>query len=334
MSVDDALNQAFETLNGRLRAELRAAADEIASTIKAERERQPPAAVSPPRSAAPDGDRTLHAIRAIGDAGSLSEVLDTLAGSAAHEASRAGVLLLRGERLHGWRFVGFPSSFDASGTVDIPLSEAGRLAAAVHTGAAVAGSVAPRFADLPEGKQCVAVPIMVGGQAVAVLYADDAPTTVRLPPSPPSGSGATGKPDTTDEGRNGWQSRVEVLARFASRCLEAITAFRTARLLQERAGGAGEAGQSTEGGDAGDPDAAARRYARLLVSEIKLYHEPDVIAGRRERDLGTRLGAEIARARMLYEQRVPPQIGRRNDYFQAELVRTLADGDAALLQTV
>ena len=86
--------------------------------------------------------------------------------------------------------------------------------------------------------------------------------------------------------------------------------------------------------DAGDADAAAQRYARLLVSEIKLYHEPDVIAGRREGDLKTRLGAEIARARMLYEQRVPPQIDRRADYFRAELVRTLADGDAALLQTM
>ena len=55
----------------------------------------------------------------------------------------------------------------------------------------------------------------------------------------------------------------------------------------------------------------ARRYARLLVSEIRLYHETAVIDGRRDRDLATRLGGEIARARVMYEQRVPPQRPRR-----------------------
>jgi hypothetical protein len=80
-----------------------------------------------------------------------------------------------------------------------------------------------------------------------------------------------------------------------------------------------------------DEDVSARRYAKLLVSEIKLYHEQAVIAGRRERDLGTRLGGEIARARTLYEQRVAPHVRQHADYFHDELVRTLANGDATLL---
>jgi hypothetical protein len=68
------------------------------------------------------------------------------------------------------------------------------------------------------------------------------------------------------------------------------------------------------------------------VSEIKLYHEPAVVAGRRDRDLAMRLGGEIARARVLYEQRVPQTVRSRTDYFRDELVRTLANGDATLLQ--
>ena len=83
----------------------------------------------------------------------------------------------------------------------------------------------------------------------------------------------------------------------------------------------------------GDDDSAARRYAKLLVSEIKLYHSAEVAAGRRERDLGTRLGGEIARARTLYEQRVPAQVRAAADYFHEELVRTLAEGDARLLKS-
>ncbi len=85
---------------------------------------------------------------------------------------------------------------------------------------------------------------------------------------------------------------------------------------------------------AGDAEehVSAQRYARLLVSEIKLYHEDAVIEGRRERDLVTRLGGEIARARAMYEQRVPPTIRQQADHFHDELVRTLANGDATLLE--
>jgi hypothetical protein len=76
---------------------------------------------------------------------------------------------------------------------------------------------------------------------------------------------------------------------------------------------------------------AARRYARLLVSEIKLYHEPAVSEGRRNRNLFERLRTEIDRAQRLYEERVPVQIRLKADFFGQELVRTLAGGDPALL---
>jgi amino acid transporter len=41
---------------------------------------------------------------------------------------------------------------------------------------------------------------------------------------------------------------------------------------------------------------------------------------------------EIARARLLYEQRVAPETRLRADYFHDELVRTLAEGDPSLLE--
>jgi hypothetical protein len=84
------------------------------------------------------------------------------------------------------------------------------------------------------------------------------------------------------------------------------------------------------GADVSD-DQGARRYARLLVSEIKLYNEAAVRTGREHRDLLQRLGAEIDRAQRLYEERVPAAVGGRHVYFQQELVQTLADGDPALL---
>lgn len=75
----------------------------------------------------------------------------------------------------------------------------------------------------------------------------------------------------------------------------------------------------------------ARRFARLLVSEIKLYNEQKVAEGRRNNDLYDRLKEDIDRSRQMYEKRVTPTVAARFDYFYDELVNTLAEGDPAKL---
>ncbi len=75
----------------------------------------------------------------------------------------------------------------------------------------------------------------------------------------------------------------------------------------------------------------ARRLARLLVSEIKLYNEEQVEEGRRNRDLYERLKDDIDRSRQMYEERVEPRVLRTTDYFYQELVRILAAGDSKAL---
>ncbi len=75
----------------------------------------------------------------------------------------------------------------------------------------------------------------------------------------------------------------------------------------------------------------ARRLARLLVSEIKLYNEEQVEEGRRNRDIYERLKEDIDRSRQMYDERVDPQVLRSTDYFYQELVRILAAGDSKAL---
>lgn len=164
--------------------------------------------------------------------------------------------------------------------------------------------------SLAEGREGVEAPLVLFGETVAILYADSS-----------AGQGATAASTT-------WRDTLEILSRHAARALEALTAIKTARAV---------AGVQTPSAHAPvdereEADSSARRYAKLLVSEIKLYHEAAVVAGRRDRDLATRLGGEISRARVLYEQRVPAAIRERADYFRDELVRTLANGDATLLR--
>ena len=261
-------------------------------------------------------ERLVDAMRAMDHARSLRETLDTLAGCAAREAARTALLLARpalsagdASRLQVFRLLGF----DLPDT-EFSVEQATVISSAVHSRATATGGgsgdpAAPSFAKLAPDHACLAVPIVLAGEVVAILYADQ--------------QGSTEAAATSS-----WPEALEILTRHAAKCLEALTAIKAARVLTGASGNGVHA--PTTGTE--DADTSAKRYARLLVSEIKLYHEPAVVAGQRERNLGARLGGEIARARVLYEQRVPAAVRQRTDYFHDELVRTLANGDATLLQ--
>jgi hypothetical protein len=93
-------------------------------------------------------------------------------------------------------------------------------------------------------------------------------------------------------------------------------------------GGAALGGAQSEDGKKHDE---ARRFARLLVSEIKLYNEGKVEQGRKNKDLYERLKEDIDRSRQMYDERIPDEVRKVSNYFYDELVRILADGDAGSL---
>ncbi len=75
----------------------------------------------------------------------------------------------------------------------------------------------------------------------------------------------------------------------------------------------------------------ARRFARLLVSEIKLYNETKVDQGRKNHDLYARLKDDIDRSRQMYDDRISEDVRKASNYFYDELVRILADGRTDVL---
>ena len=75
----------------------------------------------------------------------------------------------------------------------------------------------------------------------------------------------------------------------------------------------------------------ARRFARLLVSEIKLYNEQKVKEGRDAQDLYERLREAIDRSRDMYDKRVQPPVAAKFDYFHYELISSLAEGEEGKL---
>ena len=161
--------------------------------------------------------RLLESIRGLDGATTLSEVLDALALAAAREAARAAVVVLRSERIHGWKLTGFGPRDSQPKLIDLPLAESGVIALAVGAARAVTtrdsatASAGPGFERLSTDRMGLAVPVVVGGRVVAVVYADAVTMDGHDRPVPSC-----------------WPELIEVLARHAGRCLEALTTQKTA----------------------------------------------------------------------------------------------------------
>jgi hypothetical protein len=82
-------------------------------------------------------------------------------------------------------------------------------------------------------------------------------------------------------------------------------------------------------------DVSARRFAKVKIAEIQLYHAAAVNVGRASRDLYGSLRGEIDAARVSFREKfLTPANGTADylrDYLHLELVRVLANDDAALL---
>ncbi|MEZ5287920.1 MAG: hypothetical protein R2712_24605 [Vicinamibacterales bacterium] len=187
--------------------------------------------------------RLVESIRGLDGASSLSEVLDALALAAARETSRAAVLVIKADHAVGWRLNGFGPHDTHPKAIALPVTQAGLIGRAATSArpaqAQVGDTDGPGFDPLPADRRAVAVPVLVGGRVVAVAYADG----VALGPDGETAPGL-------------WLEAVEILARHAGRCLEALTA-------QKAGATASAAGPRTSGTHAAAVPAAAPPDAAL-----------------------------------------------------------------------
>ncbi len=70
--------------------------------------------------------------------------------------------------------------------------------------------------------------------------------------------------------------------------------------------------------DAADPEATekARRFARIIVSDIALYNQDAVVDGLQNGTFYDLLRNDVAEGRELYEKRVPAAVRAKKDYYQ------------------
>lgn len=249
----------------------------------------------------------LHAFQRIDSATTLSDTLAALVRSAAAQAGSTTLFIVNGSRLDRW-------PVHCSTGTPAPGLDPAEVPDAVIAGMATGNLTRS------DGTR-IAAPLLLDGSVVGVLFV---------------------VADRAKGSLEDCAQRIESLARFGSAHLGYLTATRTAQARNWISRGYRVRRIGTEGGSSqqdgadrslSEDDGAqpARRYARLLVSEIKLYNEASVREGRARRDLLQRLGPEVDRARRLYEERVPSTVAGRSAHFHHELVQTLAGGDASLL---
>jgi len=75
----------------------------------------------------------------------------------------------------------------------------------------------------------------------------------------------------------------------------------------------------------------AERFARLLVDEIKLYNQVKVAEGRKNKDLYDRLKEAIEKSRGTYQKRYGNTVAASGNYFQHEIIRSLAEDDVSIM---
>ena len=160
--------------------------------------------------------RVVTAVRRIDDATTLRGVLDALSQGASADATRLAVLLVDHDTLRGFAHHGFAPGFTPQ---DISFRSVPLLLSAIELRQVntvlpeQAAADVPAFMRLGTGQIGTVAPLVVGGQVVALVYAD--------------GPGST----SGDADGGVWREQVEVLVRHASAKLESLTSQRTVAVL-------------------------------------------------------------------------------------------------------
>jgi hypothetical protein len=304
--IEEAVAEVFDAALPRLRAEIVRRAAEVMELMA-------PAPGSSPSDLLNAASATIH------DSATQAEILRHLLEGEARFAGRVALFVVKGGAVSGWQGTGFEDNDAIKGLSLNPGS--GLLARAIQ-GRNPSGGPANEFDSsfisamkAPADNQCMVLPLVVKDKVAAVIYAD-------------AGTAPGGTLDA---------SGLQALTRFAAVWLE-LTALRKA------GGGAADdlpQAQPQAAAAAAAPAVAvseedelhkkARRFAKLLVEEIKLYNQPKVDEGRQHKDLYSRLKVDIEKSRATYDKRYAESAVASSDYFTQELIRILADNDVALM---
>jgi hypothetical protein len=288
---------------------------------------------------------------------SPSEIFRALLEGTVTGAPRAAVFLLREGRWKGWNSIGYSGAAAQSHRQAIVPADSGWLAALaaeedVRWRSLRVGEAVPDFGQ-PHADDTVGLPVRVGGKAVAIVIAERAGAEGPWSPaalsilcqaarlrleldlawrrlksaSPVPAVEAVAPPQAAP--RPAKDSGPEMHRTVATAAtIPQPSARPAAAAATELAPWGGVAAGTAEA----DPRREeARRFARLVATDIRLYNEEAVVVGRRQRDLTRRLGEQLQRGREAFSQRFPDLGADGLKLLDDAYVQVLAGGDASLI---
>jgi hypothetical protein len=251
---------------------------------------------------------------------------------------------LREGRWKGWSSIGYPNTATQSQRQTTAPADSGWLAALaaeedVRWRSLADGETAPRFGQ-PHHAEAVGLPLRVGGKAVAIVVAER--DAGEEPWSPAALAILCQAARLRLELDLAWRRlKTHALAAEPAPSAAPATSPLSAGILSETAPSASQTAPATEiapwsgvavGTAEADPRREeARRYARLVATDIRLYNEEAVVVGRRERDLARRLGEQFQRGRDAFAHRFPDLGSEGMKLLDDAYVQVLAGGDPSLI---
>jgi hypothetical protein len=289
------------------------------------------------------------AITAIQTGSTQKEILRALLDSTILYSGRAALFVIKNGAASGWQ----GTAFGGGDVKDFPLDmHSGLVTRAMQSRSTESGAMADfdhaflaKFGK-PGGSQAVVLPLLLKDKVSALVYADE-------------GDGSTldiAALDLLVRATSAWlevisqrkQAHKEVASEtqelahsapstdpFAAHAplhtgsAKHVPEAAPAAAMSAAAGWGGSS--SNVAGDDSDVHRKAQRFARLLMDEIKLYNQAKVAEGRKNRDLYDRLKEDIEKSRSTYHKRYGNTPAASADYFNQELIRSLAEDDVSLL---
>lgn len=293
------------------------------------------------------------------------EILRALLDAGSAHAARVALFVVKGGAATGWQSRGLG---DDDGVKDFPLDlTAGPTAHANQHRVVTPANIAEmdrRFVKQfggPQNEQVVILPLVLKDKVAALLYADggasgtlDVSALEVLVLSTSAWLEVASLRKQAQMHRDAGDSAPEAPAAHVP--IQTVSSFsdpfaghtpkHTGAMVPEPVAEVVEvssaASASAAAAPAADPFAGlspedadthrkAQRFARLLVDEIKLYNQAKVSEGRRNRDLYDRLKEDIEKSRTTFHKRYGNTAAASGDYFQREVVRSLAEDDLSVM---
>src|SRR5579871_1473233 len=299
----------------------------------------------------------VQAVSRIHAGSTQKEILRALLDASTANATRVALFVVKAGTAAGWQGRGFGEE-DSIKDFSLDMS-AGPVGHAFQNRVATPGNIAEmdgRFVERfggPENEQILVLPLVLKDKVAALLYADGGTEGLleasslellvmatsawlevaslrkqaQKEPSEPAPAPAV-PVQTVSSFSDPFASHVP--KHTAPKAPEPEPAAEVVEVAHAASASAADpfAGLSAE--DA-DTHRKAQRFARLLVDEIKLYNQAKVAEGRRHKDLYDRLKEDIEKSRATFQKRYGSTAAASGDYFQKEVVRSLAEDDLSVM---